>query len=66
MLATEVYYHKTSRRPGRWWYAVLELGRLGQVLERVACRRCRDKKEARRLARTALAHERNKRNGESQ
>lgn len=55
-LSSEVYF-----RNRRWWFAVLELGRLGQTLERLICRPCRNRKDARIQANQALAHERSKR-----
>lgn len=63
MLTSEVYFRKPANsRPGRWWFAVLELGRLGQTLDRLICRRCRNKNDAHRQAAEALVHERIKRN----
>lgn len=62
MLTYEVFYRKPANgHSGRWWYAILELGHLGQVIDRLIVRRCRDKKEARRQAAEALKNERNKR-----
>ena len=56
MLSTEVYFFK-----GRWRYAVVELGRLRQVIDRIFSRPCRNRKDAHKQAVQALAHERNKR-----
>lgn len=56
-IASEIYFHKR-----RWWFAVIEQGRLGQTLERLIVRPCKNRKDARRQAVEALIHERNKRN----
>ena len=56
-LSTEVFHQNR-----RWRYAVIEVGSLGQTLERVLCRACRNSKEARREAKEALEYERSKRN----
>ena len=62
MLTSEVYYRlPVAGQSGRWWFAILELGRLGQILDRLVVRRCRDRKDARRQAAEALKNERNKR-----
>ena len=61
MLTSEIYYRKPPNGPGRWWFAIVELGGLRQVLDRVIVRRCRDKKDAHRQADEALRHEREKR-----
>ena len=50
MLSTEVYYHH-----GYWWFALVELGRLGQILDRSLCKRCKGPKDARTQAAAALA-----------
>lgn len=51
MLSTEVYF-----RHGHWWFAVVELGHLRQVIDRLVQRRCRNKKEAGKQADAALTH----------
>lgn len=57
MLKTEVYFRKpASDQPGRWWFAILKLGRLRQILDRLVVRRCRDKRDAYKQANAALAH----------
>ena len=56
-LKTEVYF-----RNHRWWFAVLELGRLGQTLERLISRPCRNRRDAHKQAVQALALERTRRN----
>ncbi|MCD7896358.1 MAG: hypothetical protein LUG50_06740 [Planctomycetaceae bacterium] len=55
MLSTEVYYLKNSSLRGYWWYAIIERGHLGQVIERFTKRPCANKRDAYRLARVALA-----------
>ena len=57
MLSTEVFYQNR-----RWWFAVIEIDRLGQVLERPILRRCFNRKDAYRQACEALKLERNKHN----
>lgn len=54
--STEIYY-----RNRRWWFAVIELGRLGQTLERLIVRRCHNKTDARVQAAQALKHVRSQR-----
>lgn len=59
-LARQVYhYHK------RWWFAIVELGRLGQVIDWIKRRRCRNMKDAYMQAASALEEERRKRRGDT-
>lgn len=55
--STEVYFFNR-----RWRFALWERGPLGQPLERLITRPCRNKKDAHQQAREALIQERNKRN----
>lgn len=57
MLKTEVYF---SNR--RWRFSVIEVGSLGQAIERLYTRRCENRRDATTQAAQALQHERNKRN----
>lgn len=56
-ISTEVYFHK-----GRWRFAVVQLGRLGQVIDRLYSRVCRNRKAAHQQALQALDHEKSKAN----
>ena len=57
MLTTEIYYRKPADgRHGRWWFEVIELGHLGQAIDRLVQRCCRDKQDAHRQAPLTLAY----------
>ena len=55
MLTSEIYYRAARRDRGRWYFAIVKLGRLRQVVDRLVARRCSSRKEAHRLAAETLA-----------
>ena len=55
MLTSEIYYRAARRDRGHWYFAIVKLGRLRQVVDRLVTRRCSSREDAHRLAAETLA-----------
>ena len=55
MLTSEIYYRAARRDRGRWYFAIVKLGRLRQVVDRLVIRRCSSREDAHRQAAATLA-----------